>query len=76
MFKYSCGNYISFFYHSITQHTHTHTHTRGRFHVLWGHSTGVMFFILYKTVISIALHPKSTPYKTLGEFLDRLNLFL
>ncbi len=44
--------------HSHTHtHTHTHTHMLG-FHVLWGLSIDVMFFILYKLYI---LSPYTAP---------------
>jgi len=48
-------------------HTHTtHTHTQVCFCELWGHSIGVMVFILYKLYILLPYTSGSQPFSTRG----------
>ncbi len=52
----------------VQTHTHTHTHTHTCFCELWGHSIGVMVFILYKPYFLSPYTnptPKPTPYRKL-----------
>ncbi len=61
---------------SADTHTHTHTHARTHllcFHVLWGHSIGVMVFILYNLYVLLPYTyptPKLSPHRKHSAFLD------
>ncbi len=59
---------------SCSSGMNTHTHTR-LFCELWGHSIGVMVFILYKTIFSIALHLNLSLQETLCIFTFSKNSF-